>query len=173
MYEAGASGILVHNNNEACEKFLKELDELEKLGDVDAIDRLWRTRGNALKNAGDLSKTQREALEELEKRLGRPSSLPERVSRELPDGDIRTHDENEQARNFFERNRDAARKWWSNRNGGKEWPKESVHDSHPRALKDGGDPLFIEPSTESPWGPHVKLGDFVRWGKLGGFRKNS
>jgi hypothetical protein len=83
-----------------------------------------------------------------------------------------------QARNFFERNREAARKWWSDRNGGKPWPKDSVHDSHPRPLKDGGDPLFIEPSYDSPIDSHMipqppdGLTDFQRWGRLGGRPRN-
>ena len=65
-------------------------------------------------------------------------------------------------------------KWWSDRNGGKPWPKDSVHDSHPRPLKDGGDPLFIEPSYDSSIAPHMipqppdGLTDFQRWGAMGG-----
>jgi len=99
------------------------------------------------------------------------SSLPGRVTQELPAGGMRTPAEVKQARNFFERNRDAARKWWEQRTG-QTWPKEAVHDSHPRALKDGGDPLFIEPSYENPWGPHIGPGDFSRWGTEGGFWKH-
>jgi hypothetical protein len=102
------------------------------------------------------------------------SSLPSRVTQELPAGGMRTPAENEQARNFFERNREAARKWWSDRNGGKPLPKDSVHDSHPRPLKDGGDPLFIESSYDSSIAPHMipqppdGLTDFQRWGAMGG-----
>jgi hypothetical protein len=99
------------------------------------------------------------------------SSLPGRVTQELPAGGMRDPGEVKQARNFFERNREAARKWWEQRTG-QRWPEDAVHDSHPRALKDGGDPLLIEPSYETPWGPHIGPGDFSRWGKEGGFWKH-
>ena len=106
------------------------------------------------------------------------STLPCRVTQELPAGEMRTPAEVAQARNFFERNREVARKWWSERNGGKPWPADSVHDSHPRSLKGGGDPLFIEPSYDSPIHPHMipqppdGLTDFQRWGRLGGRPRN-
>ncbi|MEZ6071578.1 MAG: hypothetical protein R3C10_15270 [Pirellulales bacterium] len=106
----------------------------------------------------------------------RPSvntSLSSRVTEELPAGELRTPQEVAKARNFFERNRQAAREWWSKRNGGKLWPEDAVHDSHPRPLKDGGDPLYIEPSFNSPNAEHMIPGpdgltDFQRWGRLGG-----
>ncbi len=65
------------------------------------------------------------------------SSLPGRVTQGLPTGGMRTPAEVKQAGNFFERNREAARKWWPDRNGGKPWPKDAVHDSHPLPLKGG------------------------------------
>jgi hypothetical protein len=66
-----------------------------------------------------------------------PTSLPPEVTDELPIGQMRTPGCVKQARNFFERNRAAARKWWEDRTGRK-WPSDAVHDSHPRALIDGG-----------------------------------
>ncbi len=101
------------------------------------------------------------------------SQLSCRVTAALPPGSGRTPEENSQARNFFERNRDYARAWWSDRNGGEPWPRESTHDEHPRPLKDGGDPLYIEPGYGGPNAPHMIPGpdgrtDFQRWGALGG-----
>ena len=109
-------------------------------------------------------------------RTGRPSvntSLPGRVTGELPPGQVRTAAENAQARNFFKNNRAKAEKWWSDRNGGKPWPENATHAEHPRPLADGGDPLFIEPGFDGPASPHMNPGpdgltDFQRWGRLGG-----
>ena len=95
------------------------------------------------------------------------TNLPDRVTTELPAGEIRTPAENAQARNFFERNREAARKWWEERTG-QDWPKNATHDEHPRAVKEGGDPLFIEPGFEGSAKPHMDAGDFQRWGRMGG-----
>jgi len=103
-----------------------------------------------------------------------PTSLPPEVTDELPIGQMRSPGCVKQARNFFERNRAAARRWWEDRIG-RRWPSDAVHDSHPRALIDGGDPLFIEPSYETPWGPHIEPRDFSRWGRLedtGSIRSN-
>lgn len=85
---------------------------------------------------------------------------------------MRTPAEVKQARNFFERNRDAAKKWYEQRTG-KAWPDDATHFEHPRPLKDGGDPLFVEPGFNGPNGPHMIPGpdgltDFQRWGRLGG-----
>ena len=95
------------------------------------------------------------------------TKLPGRVTEALPDGEMRTVKEDRQARNFFERNRVAARKWWEEREG-KSWPENTTHDEHPRAIKNGGDPLFIEPGFKGPAKPHMDAGDFKMWGRLGG-----
>src|SRR5262249_26716407 len=101
------------------------------------------------------------------------SDLPARVTQALCPGQTRTPEELKQARNFFERNRDVARNWWEQRTG-RQWPSDSTHDEHPRPLKDGGDPLFIEPGYGGPNAAHSipkppdGLTDAQRWGKLGG-----
>jgi hypothetical protein len=105
-------------------------------------------------------------------RPGVNTSLPLRVTGELPVGQMRTPEEVKQARNFFERNRDAAKKWYEERTG-RPWPQNATHAEHPRALKDGGDPLLIEPGFNGPDAPHMIPGqdgltDFQRWGRLGG-----
>jgi hypothetical protein len=101
------------------------------------------------------------------------TSLPARVTHELPPGQIRTPQETAQARNFFERNREAGIRWWSDRNAGAVWPEDATHVEHPRAIKNGGDPLFIEPGYGGPGASHMVpgadgLSDFQRWGRLGG-----
>ena len=101
------------------------------------------------------------------------TSLPGRVTGELAPGEIRTPEEVAQARNFFERNRDAAQQWWSERNGGRPWPEDATNAGHPRPLADGGDPLFIEPEFDGPNAAHMVPGpdgltDFQRWGARGG-----
>jgi len=93
--------------------------------------------------------------------------LPDRVVNALPAGEMRTAGETAQTRNFFERNREQARTWWQERTG-QSWPSNSTHDEHPRALKDGGDPLYIEPGFGGPARPHMNSGDFRRWGTMGG-----
>jgi hypothetical protein len=107
---------------------------------------------------------------------GRPevnTGLPDRVTRELPPGEMRTPAENARARNFFERHRDAARRWWEERTS-REWPTDSTHDEHPRPLKDGGDPLYVEPGYGGPNAEHSiprppdGLTDAQRWGRIGG-----
>jgi RHS repeat-associated protein len=106
------------------------------------------------------------------------TALPDRITKALPPGQSRTPSEVEQSRNFFERNRPTARDWWQRRNG-KQWPSDSTHDEHPRALKDGGDPLYIEPGYDGPNRPHQDnigpdgLNDFQRWGRLGGRPKKT
>jgi Pretoxin HINT domain len=110
---------------------------------------------------------------------GRPmisTRLADRVTNELPPGQGRTPSEVKQARNFFERNRDAAQEWWSQRTR-EPWPGSATHAEHPRPLKDGGDPLYIEPGFGGPNRPHMGkrtdgLSDFQRWGKQGGRPKN-
>jgi hypothetical protein len=108
-------------------------------------------------------------------RGSRPSvktSLPDRVTGELPAGQVRTPAENAQARNFFERKRDAARQWWEQRTG-RQWPSDATHYEHPRPLADGGDPLLVEPGFGGPNARHMIPGldgvtDFQRWGRRGG-----
>jgi hypothetical protein len=78
--------------------------------------------------------------------IPRPGSLPDRIRRALAPGDARSPGEKATTRNYFKRNRGLAREWWMKRSGNQKWPAKAVHDSHPRALADGGDPLFIEPS---------------------------
>ena len=100
------------------------------------------------------------------------TALPGRVTGELPQGAMRRPAEVKQARNFFKRNRDAARQWWEQRTG-QQWPDNATHYEHPRAIKDGGDPLFVEPGFDGPNAPHMVPGpdgltDFQRWGQLGG-----
>jgi hypothetical protein len=104
--------------------------------------------------------------------------LPDRVTKELPAGEGRTPAEKAQARNFYKRNSGEARKWYTEREG-LEWPLhadpkkaakgELQWAEHPRSLKDGGDPLYIEPGIgPDPNAPHVQNGDSVRFGKMGG-----
>ena len=101
------------------------------------------------------------------------TDLPNRVTQRIFTSDnIRTKIENDQARNFFKRHKEDARNWWEKRTG-KKWPSNATHDEHPVPLKDGGDPLFIEPGFDGPANPHKENGDFKRWGKQGGRpRKN-
>lgn len=98
--------------------------------------------------------------------------LQNRVTQALPEGQVRTPTETAQTRNFFERNRQAAREWWEQRTG-RQWPTNSTHDEHPRAIANGGDPLYIEPGFGGPRARHMVPGpdgltDFQRWGQRGG-----
>jgi hypothetical protein len=101
-----------------------------------------------------------------------PTSLPPEVTDELPIGQMRTPGWVKQARNFFKRYRDAAKKWWEQRTG-RDWPADATHMEHPRPIGNGGDPLFIEPGYDGPTAPHMTPGpdgltDFQRWGRRGG-----
>ncbi|MCB9933080.1 MAG: hypothetical protein H6841_06640 [Planctomycetes bacterium] len=106
---------------------------------------------------------------------GRPkikTSLPDRVTKPLPEGQIRTPKEVRQARNFFKRHRAAAEDWYRHRTGAP-YPINATHAVHPRPIKNGGDPLYIEPGIDGPAPPHMRKGpdglsDFQRWGKEGG-----
>jgi RHS repeat-associated protein len=104
--------------------------------------------------------------------------LPARVTRALPEGDVRTPAERKQARNFYKRNIDQARKWWEERSG-QQWPVDPETGKpqwaeHPRPIKDGGDPLLIRPGDGAdPNAPHLIPGpdgltDQQRWGAMGG-----
>jgi hypothetical protein len=94
------------------------------------------------------------------------TKLSNRVTEELPDGEVPTVAENNQARAFFESHRAKARKWWEDRTG-QQWPSGTSHDEHPRAIKNGGDPLYIEPGFGGSAQPHMDS-DFKFWGGLRG-----
>jgi hypothetical protein len=107
------------------------------------------------------------------------NGLPARVTEALPEGEIRTPQELEQARNFYKRNIEEARQWWEERTG-HQWPDNPSKPGapqwaeHPRALKNGGDPLYIEPGVgPDPNAPHQVVGpdgltDSERFGRMGG-----
>jgi hypothetical protein len=107
------------------------------------------------------------------------TGLPDRVTNALPEDVGRSAAETARARNFYKRNIKTAREWWQARTGEK-WPDDPEKPGapqwaeHQRSLKDGGDPLHIEPGV----GPdanarHVANGDSKRFGKMGGRpRKN-
>jgi RHS repeat-associated protein len=112
------------------------------------------------------------------------SRLPSRVTSELPEGQIRTPAELKQARNFYRRNIDEARCWYEQRTG-QQWPVDPATGKpqwaeHPRPLKNGGDPLRIEPGVgPDPNAPHTSvigpdgLTDQQRWGRMGGRPKKN
>jgi RHS repeat-associated protein len=111
------------------------------------------------------------------------TSLPDRVTKALPEGAGRTAAEKAQARNFYKRNIDEGRLWWEQRTG-KQWPVDPKTGKpqwaeHPRPLKDGGDPLFIKPGVgPDPNAPHLNVGpdgltDQQRWGRMGGRPKKN
>jgi hypothetical protein len=174
-YAVGDVGVLVHNKP-VCDETIADLRKSRANGaSEDEIRDFLRSQkdkdGNRLYDESEIDDAYKKIL-----RPDKKSSLSNRVTEELPPGEMRTPEENAQARNFFERNREAARKWWEEREG-REWPSDSTHDEHPRALANGGDPLFIEPGYGGPKAAHMKKGpdglnDFQRWGKLGGFWKH-
>jgi RHS repeat-associated protein len=103
---------------------------------------------------------------------GSASRLSDRATKELPPGERRTPEENKQARNHFKNNKDEAKRQYEERTG-EEWPSNATHAEHPRPLKEGGDPLHVEPGFDGPTSPHMKVGedgltDFQRWGREGG-----
>jgi RHS repeat-associated protein len=95
---------------------------------------------------------------------------------ELPPGKGRTPEENAESRRFYRNNREEAMSRWEEREG-KSWPKDENGNpqwaEHPRPLKDGGDPLHIEPGKGAdPNTPHSQVGpdgltDHQRWGAMG------
>ncbi|MCE9552167.1 MAG: hypothetical protein K8T91_02180 [Planctomycetes bacterium] len=91
-----------------------------------------------------------------------------RVTQELAPGETRTPQENAAARQFFENHRDKARAWWEQRTG-REWPKSSTHDHHPRELVNGGDPLLVEPGYGASTSEHSRE-VFKEQGRIGGIR---
>jgi RHS repeat-associated protein len=124
-------------------------------------------------------------------RVGNPNAprpvietrLLDEVTKALPEGVGRSAEVKAQGRNFYKRNIKEARQWWEQRTG-KDWPLDAEGKpqwaEHPRALKDGGDPLFIEPGVgPDPNAPHTSaigpdgLTDQQRWGKMGGRPKKN
>jgi RHS repeat-associated protein len=95
---------------------------------------------------------------------------------ELPPGKTRTPEENAEARRFYRNNREEAMRRWEEREG-KTWPTDEHGNpqwaEHPRPLKDGGDPLHVEPGKgPDPNKPHNEVGpdgltDHQRWGAMG------
>ena len=73
----------------------------------------------------------------------------------FPPGEVRTRDENDAARQFFENHRAQARKWWEERNR-RAVAVGFTHDHHPRELVNGGDPLFVEPSFGDSGSEHTR-----------------
>jgi RHS repeat-associated protein len=96
--------------------------------------------------------------------------------RELPPGRARTPEENAAARQFYRNNRIEAMRRWEERTG-KEWPTDAQGNpwwaEHPRPLKEGGDPLHVEPGAgPDPNAIHNIPGpdgltDAQRWGAMG------
>jgi hypothetical protein len=101
-----------------------------------------------------------------------------RIIGELPAGETRTVGQNKKAREYFKNNLERAMSWWRARHPGETWPVlpdsgERVHAGHPRPLKDGGHPLFIEPevgmSSNTPHTTRPEGGgptDQERWGAM-------
>jgi hypothetical protein len=84
-----------------------------------------------------------------------------RVIEALPPGHVRTPDENARARQYFENNEQRAISWWEQRTG-RTWPRdpetgEWAIAGHPRALGDGGHPLFVEPEFGDPNRVHGRV----------------
>lgn len=134
----------------------------------------------------DAARAAKKALEEsLEKSTGETGNAvrgPARQNsdpnlRELPSGQSRTPEQNAQARRYYRSNRLLAMQRWEERTG-RPWPvKENGEPQwaeHPRQLKEGGDPLFVEPGVgPDPNAPHSVPGpdgltDHQRWGQQGG-----
>jgi RHS repeat-associated protein len=174
-FDAGRTGTLDLQQQQANVDFTIDLFSGMRGGArksaIDDADRFGLARP---RNAKPSSATHRAQRAQNAARPAVNTSLPSRVTKELPAGQLRTPDEVKQARNFFERNKDAAKKYYTDRTG-KQWPKEATHCEHPRAIKDGGDPLFVEPGFGGPNARHQiprteygGLTDAQRWGKLGG-----
>jgi hypothetical protein len=101
-----------------------------------------------------------------------PAGSDPKVTHELPLGQERTVPENGSTRKYFENHKDKAKEWWQER-WGRQWPEDATHAEHPRAIKEGGDPLFIEPGFGGAQKPHTVVGsdgltDAQRWGIVGG-----
>lgn len=69
VYEAGASGVLVHNTDAACEAYKKALKELEDLGDKDGMLKLARERLEVLKATKGKNPDELKQLKEIKKFL--------------------------------------------------------------------------------------------------------
>jgi RHS repeat-associated protein len=87
----------------------------------------------------------------------------------------RTPAQNQQARNKFKNNKDAAKQGYTDRTGkpwpqdanGKDWPAH-----HDPSLKSGGDPMNVVPQDPDGVDPHSIVGpdgltDYERWGAMG------
>jgi hypothetical protein len=101
-----------------------------------------------------------------------PSGSDPRVTHELPLGEERSPQETAAARKYYENHKDKAIAWWEER-WGRKWPQDATHGEHPRGIKEGGDPLFIEPGFGGSNPPHSVIGpdgltDQQRWGIIGG-----
>ncbi|MFM8583093.1 MAG: hypothetical protein ACKOFW_16560 [Planctomycetaceae bacterium] len=177
-YHVGELGTWVHNEStERCLELAREAAN----GSEEAVEELRGIFSKEPNLRRSIDGQLREIVDgDLLRRIDAPiarrpsvnTSLPNRVTGELPAGQVRTPAENAQARNFFRRNRSAARRWWEERKG-REWPSDTTHYEHPRPLADGGDPLFIEPGYGGPNAPHMIPGpdgltEFQRWGRRGG-----
>ncbi|MEH1857742.1 MAG: hypothetical protein V7L21_07045 [Nostoc sp.] len=73
-----------------------------------------------------------------------------RIIGELSPGEIRTPEEVQIARQYFKNRKAEAIRRWEQRSG-ETWPTDPAtgqpaRASHPRALADGGDPMFVEPA---------------------------
>jgi RHS repeat-associated protein len=101
----------------------------------------------------------------------------ERYTRELPPGERRSADENALAREYYRNHRDKAIELYEKETG-LQWPRDPqtgkpLWAEHPRSLKEGGNPLRVEPgSGADPNAPHSVPGpdgltDHQRWGALG------
>lgn len=105
-----------------------------------------------------------------------PVPLTDREKKELPPGEQRTPAENKRARAHFKNNKEEARAAWEQRTGQK-WPTDAqgrpVFAEHPRQLKEGGNPMHVEPGVGTdPNAPHMVPGpdgltDHQRWGAQG------
>ena len=84
------------------------------------------------------------------KRGGSKRSQDPRTTKELPPGEVRTPDEVKKTRDFFKNHKEEAKQLYTQRTGDP-WPKDpatgkDARASHPRALADGADPMFVEPA---------------------------
>ena len=141
----------------------------------------WYVQRAQLKEQEKQKQTQ-EKLKQAEKANSQDNSTQaesrssDRWKKELPPGETRTPEENKKARNYYKNNKDEARKRWENRTG-ETWPTDENGKpqwaEHPRPLKDGGDPLHVEPGEgPDPNAPHNVPGpdgktDAQKWGAQG------
>ena len=101
---------------------------------------------------------------------------PRGLAREKTDPNLgptgpRTASKNAEARRFYKSHKAEARRRYTERTG-KPWPEgpdgRPQWAEHPRPLKDGGAPLFVEPGVgPDPNALHRANGDHRRWGAMG------